>query len=549
MVDTQSAPQRSGGSIVGRVLSGVLGHAKQLVSLALIGAILGGLIGYALRLPARDRVVHQVALQFTFSGADRNEYPNGAPFSRTDLLAPLVLEKVFERNKLADYQMDLVGFARVVSVAPYAPGLSFIVDRHRERLSDRKLTVAERKSLEAELSSEFEQTQRRAAILRLSLPPQTTMPRAVAEKILHDIAAVWADTAITTYGVLLLPQAAERIPPLDVKVLASLEPTVATATVEDAIDRLRRRLTALETIGIARSIVDATSGHTVKTLETALGSIIDWQMPGLMAQLIDKKLSRAPVATHALFEQRIAMIDGERQALAKSLVAIERSLAFANTGDPATSRPSAGLSGGNGQASPVPKGDVGGAGAILGERFLDRLVDFVESRSDTTARVEDRRFISKLRSDDYSIRSSIVNLETQRARLQSYQAIAKNAAPQSTPPSTADVDQFRMALATVAQSVNELWTVSSRLFELISPLKMSYSGSLFKQQVLEEPVAFFNPSHRLVMAVTLGTLAGALLGVLALFAWVFATSIGGAHTPYPVVAADAPGSRRMAGSV
>ena len=46
---------------------------------------------------------YESRIEFVFSGVHEQQYPNGSPYSLSDLIAPVVLNTVYEKNKLEYY--------------------------------------------------------------------------------------------------------------------------------------------------------------------------------------------------------------------------------------------------------------------------------------------------------------------------------------------------------------------------------------------------------------------------------------------------------------
>ena len=64
-------------------------------------------------------LTYHLPIQLNFEGIVRGSYPNGSPFSRSELLAPNVIQSVFEQNNLDQYGISLSEFSTQVRVTPY----------------------------------------------------------------------------------------------------------------------------------------------------------------------------------------------------------------------------------------------------------------------------------------------------------------------------------------------------------------------------------------------------------------------------------------------
>ena len=64
---------------------------------------------------------YESRIDFIFDGVQEGQYPNGSPFALPDLLAPVVLNAVYDANELADYSSRNQFISSFV-VEPYTPG-------------------------------------------------------------------------------------------------------------------------------------------------------------------------------------------------------------------------------------------------------------------------------------------------------------------------------------------------------------------------------------------------------------------------------------------
>jgi hypothetical protein len=60
-----------------------------------------------------------------FDGADDNQYPNGTRFNINDLIAPVILREVYDKNSLQQL-ITHKAFVSAFSVDPYTPDREFI---------------------------------------------------------------------------------------------------------------------------------------------------------------------------------------------------------------------------------------------------------------------------------------------------------------------------------------------------------------------------------------------------------------------------------------
>ena len=75
-------------------------------------------------------------VSFSFSQSEKGAYPNGAPFSITDVTNRNVLAAVWEENNLQSQGVTLKEFSDAVSIIPYADNEEFIKKKYQGMLND-----------------------------------------------------------------------------------------------------------------------------------------------------------------------------------------------------------------------------------------------------------------------------------------------------------------------------------------------------------------------------------------------------------------------------
>ena len=81
---------------------------------------------------------YESRIDFIFDGVQEGQYPNGSPFALPDLLAPVVLNAVYDANELADYSSRNQFLSSFV-VEPYTPERGFILARYQAVVSEQEI--------------------------------------------------------------------------------------------------------------------------------------------------------------------------------------------------------------------------------------------------------------------------------------------------------------------------------------------------------------------------------------------------------------------------
>lgn len=157
-------------------------------------------LAYWLRSPGET--VASVQFRLMFEGAAQNQYPNGIPFSPTDIVGAPVVAEVFEANDLKRFG-PYEYFKQILYVQQASSALFNLASEYQSKLSDVKLTPVER----ARLEDEFENKRKALVDPTFSLSLRRTerfsgLPAGLAQKVLNDVLETWAKQADIRKGAL-----------------------------------------------------------------------------------------------------------------------------------------------------------------------------------------------------------------------------------------------------------------------------------------------------------------------------------------------------------
>lgn len=158
---------------------------------------------YALTVTLRAPVERTAAVGFRvlFEGAESGQYPNGDPFSPSDVVSVAVLSKVHTDNDLQRY-LSIEELKAALVVTQSSPELIIMTQAYEARLANPSLTQVAR----AEIEQEF--LQRRAALRVPEMALQfvrnaqaQAMPDELLQKVLLEILDTWATFSRDRRGV------------------------------------------------------------------------------------------------------------------------------------------------------------------------------------------------------------------------------------------------------------------------------------------------------------------------------------------------------------
>lgn len=141
----------------------------------------------------RERLA-SVGFRLVFDGVDNSKYPNDTKFATSDIIATPVLAEVYAKDDLSRYIGTFEKFKNSIFIRDANRDLELLDLEYSGRLSDQKLAPVDR----ARLESEYKDKRKAMAAPFYSLTLDrnewiTKMPPAMAEKVLRDTLATWAD--------------------------------------------------------------------------------------------------------------------------------------------------------------------------------------------------------------------------------------------------------------------------------------------------------------------------------------------------------------------
>lgn len=139
----------------------------------------------------------------TFPEAADATYPNGLPFSSTDIVNSSILGSVFDKNKLQDY-CSRADFQAGFVVNESSPKLAFLDLEYQSRLADARLTQMDRDRLQNEYNAKRQSLPREYNLVWVRADACKDVPRAVVGKVMPEILQTWAEDADEKRGVMKL---------------------------------------------------------------------------------------------------------------------------------------------------------------------------------------------------------------------------------------------------------------------------------------------------------------------------------------------------------
>ncbi len=320
-----------------------------------------------------------------FEGADQGKYPNGTPFSSSEIVATPVLDQVYKANDLQRY-MQFTDLKESMFALESNPDLELLSYEYQGKLSDTKLTPVDRARIEAEFRKKLESL--KSAEFSLNLRRSERMkklPASLVTKILDDTLSEWARQAREQKGALQydIPVFSSNILQRDV---------VRNDDYIIAVDILRTKVSKILTnIDQVSKVPGAALMRTGKTrlslaeIRSNLEDLLRFDIEPSISLITSARLTRDPQQARMYIQDQLRQIVLSRAASLQRMKAIQEPL-----------RDYVAQSAGR-QAAPAGGGQPGGAQAPLntpalipqlGESFLQQIVDMSTQNNDAKYRQE-----------------------------------------------------------------------------------------------------------------------------------------------------------------
>lgn len=472
----------------------------------LTGALIAGFVALAALLALRILIPsftnYRTAVVITMSGAEPGKYPNGAEFALTDLRSPIVLDAVFQANKLADYGLNFADFLGMVGIAPYSPAFESVTVRFRNRLEDKTLTFEERKAVEAEFNDALAGLNSKGILVTLSLPESLRLPNILAQKIVDDIPAKWASVYVERLGVANLPFPVSGAELIDVKFLKDLDYPLAYDYLAGQAVKLQNQLNSIRSLPNSISFISTNSGKGIADLQREAEAIDTYRLRLHLKPIVDQGLSRDPTVTGLIYKNQINSLEKDAGVQAEYSGKVSTVITDFRT-----------------NKGTVPAGaPLSAAGpAAIGTQFDGAFVDKIIELSKQGAGVE---FEQGLLQKKLEMENLNVGLTDQKVRLtERRDAIVNN----TLMPEVRAMLEGRLTatLDLTASEINRIWKDSFQFVDELNNKRFNFDKALYRLNELPSDIRIEKPgviSLRSLLIVAAIVTLGALIGFVN-FAW------------------------------
>jgi hypothetical protein len=451
--------------------------------------------------------------QFTFPYVETGRYPNAVRFTINEILDPAILDQVYNELGLNRFGLSHEAFYSAFSIRPFSPTEQELSELFRQKLTDRRLTFAERERLEQQLRSQLEAASRGAAELSFTLPAPLVLPPEVGRAVAQRVPRTWAQTAIEKKGVLriagftavdkAIPAETIDRQPLPLAILALIE---ASQRLDDRLFEIRK------TPGIS-TVRDGISGKSFRDLEWDVRDLQLFHINPLRAALMTYAFPKNDRELRDVLQQRISYLENLEANATRQAQAIEEGLArFVDA--------TAGLNRGVSERR-TEQGSGGGTTTIpqVSESFIDRIIDL--SRASLIA-FQYQTVITERTNDQLELNRLASEYRGEQNRWKELLTALPSEASAPKALDEAAIARLAQQLRFAIEETNAKWATLSRMEAEFAATRLSRTAEIYAPLLSGRDVIRFDPTFNLsALAAVLSMLVIFCLGLWGVLAALF----------------------------
>lgn len=258
--------------------------------------------------------IYQKPIRLTFPGAHELTFPNGSPFQYSDIVSPAVAQRVYERNNLKELGISAAEFQRELTSFPFSPQYPLIYESYVRKMSDKKLTPDQIDKIREQMTAELKQASQGEAIISWRIK-HINITKEVANRVLNDIPAVWADLNIKDRGVLSLNSPISTTQSLNLDDISNKDFLIAGDMIEEKLNLLLKNIEALDNFKSSKMIVDRESGMNLTDLVNAISDLRVYDLGSFIAPYKLNGISNSPDLTQYYFQDKLHKLQSKLSSL------------------------------------------------------------------------------------------------------------------------------------------------------------------------------------------------------------------------------------------
>ncbi|MBK8188065.1 MAG: hypothetical protein IPK77_12930 [Cellvibrio sp.] len=284
-----------------------------LVALIIVSAIYGGIKAIQIAAVTQE-TVYSKPIRLTFPNAHKLLFPSGAKFAYSDIVAPAVIKIAYERNNIKDYEWSVSELQAALTASPYSPSYPLLMKRYGILMADKKLTADQIGELQKQMEKDIEQATSGEALISLRLVKKD-LPKDVADKLLNDIPAIWAERAIKQKGVLNINVQLASANSINKELILNEDPLVAGDIIAEKLQALKTNISKLSEYEGSQSTLDPVTGMKTLDLTYAAEDMGNYLLGSLVAPVRELGLTESTQKTIYYYQDRIKKLNLQLDAL------------------------------------------------------------------------------------------------------------------------------------------------------------------------------------------------------------------------------------------
>ena len=426
-------------------------------ALLLVGAAFWtALIGLSVVAPPTSS--HSLNIYLTFEGSTEGTYPNGTEYRPYDIIAPVILNRVYDASPLANY-LDRDEFISGFTVVPYIPDHDLI--RSKYNLDTNGLSQAEIENLQQQLRNELNQSAMTAATTTFTTT-NSNVPNNALQDALRNIPEAWAQHMVINVGVLNYETTIYSSAVVDIDLVEQMDYLIAFEILLEKIRLLRDNIRAIEELPNGRVVRDAESGLSAPDLERVIFDMEQYQIKPLVSPIQNLRIAKNKEFVALYFEDQVRelersreLADKKRQNLADAYNTYVNNQVEADGTRPAVAT----------QGNMIPQ---------FGAEFLDRIVDLTNAELDL-------QFRQDMTNKQVELSDQLSGVETEITRISEIMAALRSGSrDEDATLVTYHEVQMREGLPTIATKLINYFDVSTRLYEKVSLESLGLQSTMFR---------------------------------------------------------------------
>lgn len=426
-----------------------------LVALIAVSAIYGGI--KAIQIAALTvEAVYSKPIRLTFPNAHKLLFPSGAKFSYSDIVAPAVIKTAYERNNIKDYDWSISELQAALTASPYSPSYPLLMKRYGILMADKKLTADQIAELQKQMEKDIEQATSGEAVISLRVEKKD-LPKDVADKLLSDIPAIWAERAIKQKGVLKINVQLASANSINKELILNEDPLVAGDIIAEKLQALKTNISKLSEYEGSQSTLDPVTGMKTMDLTYATEDMGNYLLGSLVAPVRELGLTESTQKTIYYYQDRIKKLNLQLTALNKKAQSVK------TVYDSYTQSP--------GNNSTTNSGNA--ALSDISSDVVDKLVSL-------SGDADKQKYRQQLHTQWIELIAEIAELESsiQDAQLV-LDAVKKSVGIQKTEEYKTYLDSTKKEIPLIVDKLVALYEVSERIYEQLSIESVGVKDQLY----------------------------------------------------------------------